>query len=90
MHTIASVVCKNFAKSNNTVPGGIVANPYLSDTDAYFVTTSASNGAKLLVRQEPEIDESGDFDTKNAKYSVMMRLVTGWSDWRGVYGSAGV
>jgi hypothetical protein len=80
----------NFHRMNNTVPGGIIANPYLTDADAYFVTTSAPNGPKLLVRQEPEIDEAGDFDTKNAKYSVMMRLVAGWSDWRGVYGSAGV
>ena len=80
----------NFLAQNNTVPGGIVANPYLSDSDAFFVTTSARNGVKLLVRQEPEVDQSGDFDTKNAKYSVMMRMVGGWSDWRGVYGSAGV
>ena len=80
----------NFHKYNNTVPGGIVANPYLTDSDAYFVTTSAAHGAKLIVRQEPEIDQAGDFDTKNAKFSVMMRLVQGWSDWRGVYGSAGV
>lgn len=79
----------NFHNRNNTVPGGIVANPYLTDTDAWFVTTSANNGLKLLVRQEPEVDQSGDFDTKNAKYSVMMRIVAGWSDWRGVYGSAG-
>jgi hypothetical protein len=79
----------NWLKANNTVPGGIVANPYLTDSDAYFVTTSAPNGLKLLVREEPNIDESGDFDTKNAKYSVMMRIVAGWSDWRGVYGSAG-
>lgn len=80
----------NFAKYNNTIPGGIVANPYLSDSDAFFVTTTATNGLKLLVREEPNIDQSGDFDTKNAKFSVMMRLVAGWSDWRGVYGSAGV
>lgn len=80
----------NFLKANNTVPGGIVANPYLTDSDAFFVTTTARDGVKLIVRQEPEIDQSGDFDTKNAKFSVMMRLVGGWSDWRGVYGSAGV
>lgn len=80
----------NFHKMNNTIPGGVVANPYLSDADAWFVTTNCPNGLKLLVREEPNIDESGDFDTKNAKFSVMMRLVAGWSDWRGVYGSAGV
>jgi hypothetical protein len=80
----------NFARHNNTIPGGIIANPYLTDVDAYFVTTTATNGAKLLVREEPNVDQAGDFDTKNAKYSVMMRLVVGWSDWRGVYGSAGV
>jgi hypothetical protein len=80
----------NFLARNNTVPGGIVANPYLTDSDAFFVTTNADHGAKLIVRQEPEIDQAGDFDTKNAKFSVMMRLVAGWSDWRGVFGSAGV
>lgn len=80
----------NWHRANNTVPGGIVANPYLTDSDAFFVTTTATNGVKLLVRQEPEIDQAGDFDTKNAKFSVMMRLVAGWSDWHSVYGSAGV
>lgn len=80
----------NFLRANNIVPGGIVANPYLTDSDAFFVTTTAPNGVKLIVRQEPELDEAGDFDTKNAKFSIMMRLVAGWSDWRGVYGSAGV
>lgn len=80
----------NFQLMNNTVPGGIVANPYLTDSDAFFMTTTSPNGLKLVVRQEPSIDEGGDFDTKSAKFSVMMRLVAGWSDWRGVYGSAGV
>lgn len=80
----------NFARANNTVPGGIVANPYLTDADAYFVTTSAQHGVKLIVRKEPVIDQGGDFDSKNAKFSVDMRLVGGWSDFRGVYGSAGV
>lgn len=80
----------NFLRENNTIPGGIVANPYLSDSDAFFVTTSATNGVKLLVREEPNIDQSGDFDSKNAKFSVMMRIVAGWTDHRGVYGSAGV
>lgn len=79
----------NFLRANNTVPGGIVANPYLTDSDAFFVTTSANNAVKLLVRQEPTLEEGGDFDTKNAKFSIMMRLATGWSDWKGVYGSAG-
>lgn len=79
----------NFQLMNNTVPGGIVANPYLTDSDAFFMTTTVPNGLKLLVRQEPEIDEGGDYDTKSAKFSVMMRLVAGWSDWRGVIGSAG-
>lgn len=80
----------NFLRANSVVPGGIIANPYLTDTDAFFVTTSADHGCKLKVRQEPNIDNAGDFDTKNAKFSVMMRMVAGWSDWRGVYGSAGV
>lgn len=79
----------NFLQQNNTVPGGLIANPYLTDSDAFFVTTTANNGLKLLVREEPNVDQSGDFDTKSAKFSVMMRLVAGWTDWRGVYGSAG-
>ena len=80
----------NWIAKSNMFPGGIVTSPYLTDTDAYFVTTSAPHGAQLLVREEPSIDSSGEFDSKTAKFMVYMRLAAGWTDWRQVYGSAGV
>lgn len=69
--------------------GDIVANPYLSDSDAYFVLTDVDDGLKFLNRKDPTIDQGADFDTKNAKFSVIMRCSLGWSDFRGIIGSAG-
>lgn len=79
----------NYLNNNSIIPGGIIANPFLTDSDAFFVTTNIPQGLKFLDRLSPTIDESNDFDTKNGKYSVVMRCSQGWSDWRGVVGSAG-
>lgn len=79
----------NYLRTNNLIPGGIVANPFLTASHAFWVTTTAPDGVKLLMRKEPEMDSSNDFLTKSGQHSVLMRLSTGWSDWRGVIGSNG-
>jgi hypothetical protein len=41
-------------------------------------------------REQPSIDGPDyDFNTKSAKWSVLMRCSAGFSDWRGIYGSKG-
>lgn len=80
----------NYLNSQSKIPGGIIANPFFTDSDAFFVTTNVPEGLKFLVRKELAIDTANDFSTKNAEFSAIMRISTGWTDFRGVYGSAGV
>jgi hypothetical protein len=78
----------NYLKQTGSIQD-IIANPYLTASHAFFVTTDVENGPKMLVRKEAEIDDGNDFETKNNKFSAVMRLSTGWSDFRGVIGSNG-
>lgn len=69
----------------------IIANPYLTAAHAFWVTTDVqdTDGVKMLVRKEATIDDGNDFETKNNKFSAVMRLSTGWDDFRAVVGSNG-
>lgn len=64
-------------------------NHYLTDTDAWFVRTDASQGLQLFERRALSFTQDNDFDTENAKAKASMRFSTGWSDPRGLYGSQG-
>ena len=67
----------------------IVMDPYLTDTDAWFLTTDIPYGLTCFTRRAMEFKQDNDFDTENAKAKATERYATGWADWRGVYGSAG-
>ena len=47
------------------------------------------NGLKLFQRVTAEFAQDTDFDTANLKYKAYERYSTGWSDWRGLYGTPG-
>lgn len=79
----------NAVKTLGKVSGGIVVNPYLTDSDAWFLVTDAPDGLKFKNRKDPEIDSDNEFHTKDALFSVLMRCSVGWSDFRGVYGTPG-
>ena len=83
----------NVLKTDSWFPGGIVVNHYLTDTDAFFVTTSVNKAGTGLVwydRRPLEFGADNEFDTENAKYKATFRCSAGWDDWRGVFGNAGV
>lgn len=63
-------------------------NHHLTDSDAWFILCD-THFVTLYERQKPTFEADDDFDTKDAKFSVMIRNVGGWKDWRGVYGSPG-
>lgn len=67
----------------------IVMDPYLTDTDAWFLTTDIPEGLISIQRRAMELVQDNDFDTENAKAKATERYVPGWADWRGVMGSAG-
>ena len=79
----------NAIKNMGLLPEGYVVNHYLTDTDAWFVKTSAPDGMKWFDREAVEFKQDNDQDTDNAKAKSYMRFICGWSDPRGMYGSPG-
>lgn len=79
----------NAIRNMGLFPKGIVASPYLTDTDAFFVKTNCPNGMTFFRRTSIEFAQDNDFDTKNAKAAAYERYAVGWTDWRGMYGSPG-
>lgn len=77
----------------NTLTGmfseGVAVLDYLTDTNAWFVLTDASNGLVHYSRRAPEVSDMVDFDTMNVKFAMSERYSFGWNDYRGIYGSDG-
>lgn len=71
------------------IPGGIKINHYFTDTDAWFLRTNVPDSMKLYERRGAEFTIDNDFDTENAKYKATERYVPGWTDYRGLFGTAG-
>lgn len=79
----------NYIKKTGKFPGGYVVNNYLDDADAWFIKTNCPDGIKYFERDADEFDSDNDFDTENAKFKGRFRCSFGWTDPRGIYGSAG-
>ncbi len=80
----------NAIKSNGSIPEGYRVNHYLTDNDAWFITTDVPNGMKHFVRVAMQTGMDGDFDTGNVRYKARERYSFGVSDPLGIYGSPGV
>jgi hypothetical protein len=68
---------------------GASVNHFFTDQDAWFIRTNAKDGMKYFERKPDTFAMDNDFDTENAKFKVQGRYSFGWSDARGVFGSAG-
>jgi hypothetical protein len=79
----------NALKNNGSIPEGYTINHFLTDTNAWFLTTDVPNGMKHFVRTPLQNSMDGDFDTGNVRYKSRERYSFGWSDPLGMYGSAG-
>jgi len=79
----------NALKSNGSIPEGYAINHFLTDSDAWFLTTDVPNGMKHFVRTPMQNSMDGDFDTGNVRYKARERYSFGWSDPLGMYGSQG-
>jgi len=79
----------NAIKSNGVIPGGYTVNHFLTDSNAWFLTTDVPNGLKMFVRAPISNDMQGDFETGNVRYRSRERYSFGFSDPLGLYGSAG-
>jgi hypothetical protein len=79
----------NALKQMGAIPGGYTVNHYLTDTNAWFLTTDVPNGLKHFVRTPLSNSMDGDFDTGNVRYKARERYSFGWSDPLGMFGSSG-
>jgi hypothetical protein len=67
----------------------VIANPYLTDEDAFFLISDVEDGLISFQRKAPDLEKKDDFDTGNAKAKAWERYSCGWGDWRSVVGSPG-
>jgi hypothetical protein len=79
----------NALKTNGAIPGGYAVNHYLTDPNAWFLTTDIPNGLKHFVRAGMSTSMDGDFDTGNARYKARERYSFGWSDPLSMWASPG-
>jgi len=79
----------NAIKNNGSIPEGYTINHFLTDTNAWFLTTDVPNGLKHFVRTPLQNSMDGDFDTGNVRYKARERYSFGVSDPLGIYGSQG-
>jgi phage major head subunit gpT-like protein len=67
----------------------IISWIYLTSTTAWFLVDSKLKELNWFWRIKPEFKQDDAFDTDEALFKTRMRLSKGFSDWRGVWGSAG-
>jgi hypothetical protein len=79
----------NALKAMGSIPEGYTVNHFLTDTNAWFLTTDVPNGMKHFVRTPLANSMDGDFDTGNVRYKSRERYSFGWSDPLGMFGSPG-
>ena len=79
----------NALKNNGAIPEGYTVNHFLTDSNAWFLTTDVPNGLKHFERSPLTNSMDGDFDTGNVRYKARERYSFGWSDPLGIFGSPG-
>ena len=79
----------NAIKSMGMIPQGYSVNNFLTDTDAFYISTDVPNGMKHFERTPLSTKMEGDFDTGNVRYKARERYVFGVSDPRGIFASPG-
>ncbi|MBE16550.1 MAG: hypothetical protein Unbinned6354contig1000_17 [Prokaryotic dsDNA virus sp.] len=79
----------NALRDMRAIKDGYVVNHRLTDPDAWFIKTDAPEGLKHFSRQGVEFGQDNAFTSGNARFKADERYSFGWSDPRGLYGSAG-
>ena len=79
----------NALENNGSIPEGYTQNHFLTDVNAWFLTTDVPNGMKHFERTPLQNSMDGDFDTGNVRYKARERYSFGWSDPLGMWGSSG-
>ena len=80
----------NPVKSMGLLSEGQANLSRITSTTAWWIQTDAPEGLKLLMRRGLEKSMEGDFETDSMRYKATERYVFGWTDPRGIFGTAGV
>lgn len=81
----------NAIRDMNLIKQGYLTTPYLTQDQAWFVTTDTPEGLTFFQRQDITFGQDNAFTSGNARFKASMRQSQGWSDARGAYGgSSGV
>jgi len=67
----------NAIKQMGAIPEGYTVNHFLTDPNAWFLTTDVPNGMKHFVRTPLQNSMDGDFDTGNVRYKARERYSFG-------------
>jgi hypothetical protein len=79
----------NALRVTGAIPSGFAINHFFTDTNAWFLKTDVTNGAKHFTRVGMKTAMEGDFDTGNVRYKARERYCFGFSDYLSYYGSPG-
>lgn len=80
----------NPIKSMGLLEDGCAVMSRVTSSTAWWVGTDAPEGLKLVSRRKLEKSMEGDFETDSMRYKATERYALGWTDWRGLWGTAGV
>jgi hypothetical protein len=80
----------NPVRSTGMLGDGVATLSRLTSSTAWWIQTDAPEGLKLLMRRRMERTMEGDFETDSMRYKATERFQPGFTDWRCVYGTAGV
>lgn len=80
----------NAIRSTGMLPAGHMVNNYLTSSTAWFIKTNAPTGLTYWTRKAVKFQQDNEFGTSNARSKATERYSFGWTDPRGLYGSAGV
>jgi len=79
----------NAMRNISVLRQGYSVNHYLTSDTAWFVKTNSPDGMKYWTRKAVDFQQDNDFDTSNMRFKAVERYAFGWTDWRGLYGTAG-
>ena len=80
----------NPVKSMGLLAKGQANLSRITSTTAWWIQTDAPEGLKLMMRRGLEKSMEGDFETDSMRYKATERYTVGWTDPRGLFGTAGV
>lgn len=73
----------------SAIPQGYRVNQFLTNKNAWFITTDAPDGFKHFIREKPETDVYVDFATDNLMAKAIETYSFGVSNARAAYGNQG-